>query len=304
MMKIIKENIDINAEHTPSVATIGFFDGVHTGHLCLLNQLRQTASDTGLTPAVITFSNHPQFVLNPKFKLNLLTSTDEKLELLEKAGVETCSLFDFTQDFSYIDAEKFIKDFLYNRLNVRHLIVGYDHRFGHNREEGFDQYVQYGKECGMTISRAVELEGKHVSSTTIRHHLASGRIEEANRLLGRNYSLSGKVVHGNHLGRTIGFPTANLSPLCPEKITPENGIYEAFATVDGQRFHGMAYIGARPTVVQHGEKSIEVNIFDFDRDIYGETLTVEFCRYIRADRKFDSIESLRKQLEKDREKIY
>jgi riboflavin kinase/FMN adenylyltransferase len=299
-MKIIKVNSNENVNRTGTVATVGFFDGVHSGHLFLIEQLKKTAAAAGLQTAIVTFPLHPQWVLNPKIETALLTSPEEKLEYLAAAGIDVCYMLDFTPQFSCIDAETFIQDVLHRQLGVEHLLIGYDHRFGRNRESGFDEYVKYGETCGMKVSRAEELEGEHISSTVIRRLLLAGCIEEANAMLGHPYALCGEVVHGNHLGRTIGFPTANLKLQDIDKIIPDTGIYAATVRLGNETFRGMAYIGTRPTIEKNGEKRVEVNIFDFDREIYGETLRVEFMRYIREDRTFKNLEELREQLIKDR----
>ncbi|MDR0685898.1 MAG: riboflavin biosynthesis protein RibF [Dysgonamonadaceae bacterium] len=302
-MKIINVNEAYRSCFAGSVATIGFFDGVHSGHRFLIQQLKQIAADRGLLASVVTFPFHPQLVLNPQLNLSLLTSWDEKMQLLSDAGTEVCFVTPFTIEFSCMDAESFIKNFLHEKLNVQHLLIGYDHRFGRNREAGFDEYLQYGTECGMAVSRAKELEGEHVSSTIIRRLLQAGCVEEANEMLSYNYVLEGEVIDGNKLGRTIGFPTANLRILDGDKLIPGTGIYFTKVHLGDETFSGMAYIGSRPTVSDRGEQRVEVHILGFDREIYGEVLRVEFVRFIRDDRTFGSLEELKVQLEDDRKRV-
>ncbi|MDR1372638.1 MAG: riboflavin biosynthesis protein RibF [Dysgonamonadaceae bacterium] len=302
-MKIIQVQKNYKSNSKGVVATVGFFDGVHAGHRHLISQLKQIADKEGLPAAVITFPLHPQGILNPTVKPSLLTSPDEKLEYLDEAGANICFIIDFTSEFSCLDAENFIKNILHKQLNVQHLIIGYDHRFGRNREDGFDEYSQYGAECEMKVSRAEELEGEHISSTIIRRMLLAGCVEEANIMLSYSYAISGKVVHGNHLGRTIGFPTANLKIDHAEKLIPGTGIYVANIMLGAEYFRGMAYIGTRPTVSHSGEQHVEVHILNFDREIYGETLRLEFVRFIREDRAFKNLEELREQLIKDRDAV-
>jgi len=302
-MKIIRADKDFRATGQGLAATVGFFDGVHAGHRYLLEQLIETARSEGLTPAVVTFPRHPQLALSATYVPTLLTSADEKLRLIADLGVETCYLIDFTPEFAALDAERFICNVLRERLNIRHLLVGYDHRFGRNREDGIEQYREYGAKCGLTVSRAAELPGEHVSSTIIRRLLMVGCVEEAATMLTRPYTLTGTVVHGNHLGRTIGFPTANLALTDARKLVPGQGIYAARVSLGDEQFRGMAYIGTRPTVDQKGEQRVETHILDFDREIYGETLTVEFLHFVREDRTFSSLDGLKEQLKKDKEEI-
>jgi riboflavin kinase/FMN adenylyltransferase len=302
-MKIVQVNEDYQSSLGGAIATVGFFDGVHAGHRFLIQQLKQIAENKALLASVVTFPMHPQLVLNPRFNLSLLTSPDEKMRLLADAGTEVCFITSFTPEFSCIDAESFIKKFLHEKLNVKHLLIGYDHRFGRNREAGFDEYLKYGSECGIEVTHAEELEGGHISSTIIRRLLQAGCVEEANQMLAHSYTLEGEVIHGNKLGKTIGFPTANLRILDEDKLIPGTGIYSTTVHLGQETFCGMAYVGTRPTVSDKGEQRVEVHILNFEREIYGEILRVEFTRFLREDRAFGNLEELKHQLINDRENV-
>ena len=282
-------------------ATIGFFDGVHSGHRFLIEQLRKLADSTGLPAAVITFRQHPQSILQAGYKPELLTTLDEKTNLLTSLDIDYCYLIDFSKELSQLNARTFISDILRKKLNIKQLLIGYDHRFGKNRAEGFPEYVKYGQEYGLKVVQALELPGVHVSSTLIRNKLVEGNLEEANRLLSYNYSLEGKVIEGNKLGREIGFPTANLEINDKNKVIPKEGIYAAWVHTGTAKYQGMAYIGRRPTVVSNGEQRIEVHILNFSNDIYGETLCVELVKFLREDKTFGNLSELKEQLFIDKE---
>ncbi|MDL2322467.1 riboflavin biosynthesis protein RibF [Bacteroidales bacterium OttesenSCG-928-A17] len=284
-------------------ATIGFFDGVHRGHQFLLAELRKIAEEKQEKSAVITFRNHPRTRLQTDFIPKLLTSTEEKLELIEENGVDYCILLDFTPEIAQMTAEEFIREILSTQLNVKTLLIGYDHRFGKDRSEGFDDYVRFGQSCGMDVVQASAFEECHISSTVIRNKILHQEIREAGFLLGHLYCLTGKVIHGNRLGRKIGFPTANLNIYEPGKIIPPEGIYAVWTLVGGKDIYpGMAYIGKRPTVSNQMEERIEVHLMGFAGNLYGRTIRIEFLEYMRGDQKFDSLEELQKQLYKDQER--
>ena len=284
-------------------ATIGFFDGVHSGHRFLIKQLKNLADSEGLPAVVITFRQHHQSVLHPEYKPELLCTPDEKISLLSSLDIDYCYLIDFSKELSQLSARAFISDVLRKKLGVKQLLTGYDHRFGKNRAEGFSDYVKYGREYGMEVIQAPELPGSevHVSSTLIRNRLAEGRLEEANRLLSYNYSLEGKIIEGSRLGREIGFPTANLEINDKNKVIPREGIYAAWVHLGPEKYRGMAYIDKRPTILPNGKQQIEVHILDFSDDIYGETLRLEFVKYLREDQTFDNLQELKAQLFIDRE---
>lgn len=283
-------------------ATIGFFDGVHRGHRFLIEELKQIGVARGLPTAIITFPNHPRAVVHPDFHPQLLNSFEEKLELLAETGVDYCIVLDFTLELSYLSARSFITDVLWEQMHVRILLIGYDHRFGHNRLEGFEDYVAYGTACGMDVVKASPYDGgkTEVSSSMIRNLIKQGDVSTANRLLTYPYSLCGEVVDGRKLGRTIGFPTANLRLKEPQKLLPGIGIYAVWVKVGKRYYKGMLYIGNRPTVRNGPDLSIEVNILGFEGDLYTKEITVSFIYYVREDIKFDSIRDLSTQLTHDR----
>ncbi|GHT64026.1 riboflavin biosynthesis protein [Bacteroidia bacterium] len=279
-------------------ATIGFFDGVHAGHRFLIEQLRNFADSIGLPAAVITFRQHPQSILQTGYKPELLCTLDEKISLLSSLDIDFCYLIDFSKELSQLSARTFISDILCKKLMVKELLIGYDHRFGKNRAEGFSDYVKYGQAYGLKVVQALELPDftPHVSSTLIRNKLIEGHLEEANQLLSYNYSLEGKVIEGNKLGREIGFPTANIEINDKNKVIPKEGIYAAYVHIGAEKYQGMAYIGKRPTVISNGEKRIEVHILDFSEDIYGKTLRLEFVKFLREDITFNDLSELKEQL--------
>ena len=284
-------------------ATIGFFDGVHSGHRFLIKQLRELADSVGLPVAVITFRQHPQSVLQAGYQPELLCTLDERISLLSSLDIDFCYLIDFSKELSQLSARTFISDILRKKLNIKQLLIGYDHRFGKNRKEGFPDYVKYGEEYGLKVVQALELTGfsTHISSTLIRNKLIDGNLEEANRLLSYNYSLEGKVVEGNKLGREIGFSTANIEINDKNKVIPKEGIYAVWVHIGTAKYQGMAYIGRRPTIVTNGEQRIEVHILDFSDDIYGETARLEFVKFLREDKTFSNLFELKEQLFIDKE---
>lgn len=287
------------------VATLGFFDGVHVGHRHLISQVKAEAGRLGLPSAVITFPVHPRKVLQADYQPKLLCGYEEKLEQLATTEVDYCISLPFTTELSRLTAREFITDVLTERIGVHTFLVGYDHRFGHNREEGVDAYLSYGNSVGMNVIQATELrvEGENVSSSRIRRLLMSGEILQANRLLSYNYTLSGKIVEGYQVGRTIGFPTANVKAWEKYKVVPLFGVYAVRVHFRGETHGGMLYIGTRPTLQNGTEISVEVNIFDFNEDLYNESLTVEFIDFIRGDEKFGSIRQLVEQIHRDKENV-
>lgn len=289
----------------PCVATIGFFDGVHRGHRFLIEQVRQIAAAQEMRSALITFPVHPRKVMNRDFQPELLTTRNEKLALLAATGVDYCMMLNFTPDVSRLTAREFMTDILKERYNVHTLVIGYDHRFGHNRSEGFEDYCRYGEAVGIRVVRAEACmaDGIRVSSSVIRNFLSQGRVEEANRCLGYDYFLDGTVVSGYQVGRKIGFPTANLRVDDPDKLVPVDGVYAVRVTFDGKTHNGMLSIGNRPTIGNGPERSIEVNIFDFHSDIYDKFIRLSFVHYLRPQLKFDTIDELVEQIRQDRSDI-
>ena len=301
-MEIVTNKTD--AKSVPCVGTIGFFDGVHRGHLCLLEQVKQVAASKGLSTAVVTFPIHPRKVLHSSYQPELLCTKDEKLALLDKAGIDRCILLPFTEELSLYSAKAFM-GLLKEDFQIEVLVIGYDHRFGHDRTDQFEDYCRYGKDLGMEVIQAKEFEDENlsVSSSVIRQLLKDGDLEEANHYLGYAYSLRGKVVSGHHIGREIGFPTANLM-IEEGKLLPKDGVYGVFVHLDGEKkYKGMLNIGKRPTMENGNDKSVEVHILDFDRDIYAEELTLELQHYVRPEKKYDEISALIEQMRKDRDFI-
>jgi riboflavin kinase / FMN adenylyltransferase len=301
-MKVVYSS-QIDSVFSPCVATVGIFDGVHAGHLFLIEELKSLANERNLESVIITFAEHPRKVLNRDFKAELISTLPEKLALIERTGIDKCIVFDFTTDIAKLSAYDFIKNILHEKFKVQTLLVGHDHRFGHNREDGFPEYKAYGNSLGMEVIQAIRLKtelDEYICSTEIRQALLSGEIEKANRLLTYCYSLSGKVVEGFKIGRTIGFPTANIEPNNTDKIIPKNGVYAVIIRVDKRHFNGMLNIGNRPTLNNGNNTSIEVNIFDFEEDIYNQTIELVFIQKIRDEKKFNGIDELIAQLHTDK----
>ena len=296
----------LNDDLRPCVATIGFFDGVHRGHQFLIANVREEARKAGLPSLVITFDRHPRQVLSQDYQPRLLTTLDRKLQLLSLTGVDNVAVLHFTKEMAALSARDFMQQILHDKLNVRELIIGYDNRFGHNRAEGFDDYVGYGKEIGIQVRQATPFAvgDIKVSSSLTRSFLEGGEVEMAMRCLGRPYELSGMVVKGFQQGRKLGFPTANLDTGNSGLLIPKGGVYAVKASINNHQrlLPAMMDIGTRPTY--GGTRlSLEVNIFNFHGSLYGKRLTVQFFKRIRDDRKFESIEDLAAQLQKDKESV-
>ena len=288
------------------VATIGFFDGVHRGHRFLIDRVIEEAQRSGMSSAVITFDRYPREVLQTDYQPDLLSTLDEKLLLLSKTHVDNTVVLHFDASLAALTAHDFMRDVLQGQLKVRKLIIGYDNRFGHNRSEGFDDYVRYGKELGIEVIRADAFlpDDVRVSSSVIRTCLREGRVEDANRLLGYDYTIESRIVSGYQNGRKMGFPTANLDVTRCQQLLPASGVYAVLVrlkdSVGWKR--GMMNIGHRPTF-NGTTTSMEVNLFNFSGDLYGQELLVSFISKIRDERKFDSIDALAEQLQHDKVQI-
>lgn len=287
-------------ELKPSVATIGFFDGVHLGHRFLIEQVREAATARGLASSVVTFPVHPRKVMQSGFNPELLTTCDEKVALLADTGIDYCIMLDFTLDLAQLSARQFM-EILKKYYRIQALVIGHDHRFGHNRSEGFEDYVRYGQEQGIEVILAQAYSNKDitVSSSVIRRLLLEGDISEAAACLGYHFFLNGTVVEGYHVGHKIGYPTANLRVSDPEKLIPADGVYAVYVFLGERKYKGMLSIGYRPTLNNGTDRSIEVHIFHFDEDIYNQPMRISFVRRTRSELKFDSIEELIEQLHKD-----
>lgn len=282
--------------------TLGTFDGVHIGHQTIIKQLNETAKKIDGESILLTFSPHPRVTLNKGVdSLKLLNTLEEKTKLLEHYGLQNLIIHPFTIEFSKLSAEAFIQ-LLVKEVKIHSMIIGYDHHFGHGREGDYEHLVQYAKKYNFDCIKIEEVksEGHHISSTEIRNALLGGDLDLAERGLGRNYRLSGKVINGDKLGRTLGFPTANLQ-VEKFKLIPGNGVYFVKVIIKNETFKGLLSIGTRPTILEKGEKRVEVYILDFDKDIYGQEITLEFIQKIRDDIKFNSVEELIEQMNKDKE---
>lgn len=286
-------------ELLPSVATIGFFDGVHRGHQYLLDQVKDLAKSRGMQSMVFTFDKHPRQVLNANFVPQLLTSLDEKVALLHETNVDETVVLPFTQQLSQLSARDFMRDVLRNQYGVRVLVMGYDHRFGHDGG-AFENYVKWGEELGIEVLQAKELSTLPASSSRVRRMIAESDVASAAEMLGRPYTLTGVVEHGRQVGRTIGFPTANLS-CSAEKLLPARGVYAVQAqTCDGVLHNGMLCIGNRPTLDDGERVSVEVHLFDFEGDLYDQTMTLQVLAYLRCEQRYESLDALRTQLLHDK----
>ena len=288
---------------SPCVATVGFFDGLHAGHRFLIEELKTIAKLQHLKSVVITFSVHPRKVLNSEFKPELLTTLTEKLTQLESTGIDTCVVLDFTLTMAKLSAYEFLDTILKNKFNVQTLLVGHDHRFGHDRTDGFPEYKKYGEALGMEVIQAAQYNtelDKHISSSEIRNDLKKGEIEPANRLLTYEYSIHGKVVEGFKNGRLLGFPTANIELFDTDKLIPALGVYAVRVRWGNCRYKGMMNIGHRPTLDNGENISLEVHILNFEADIYNQSVEIDFIKKIRDEQKFNGIDELKTQLEKDK----
>jgi len=288
-----------------AIVTSGTFDGVHIGHQKILARLREAADELDGETVMITYWPHPRMVLTPyDDSLKLLSTFPEKANLLEKYGVDHLVKIPFTKAFSQMTAEQYIRVILHERINTKRIIIGYDHRFGQNREGGLDQLRDYSEKYQYEVEEISrqDIDEIGVSSTKIRKALETGNVQLANQYLGREYSINGLVVKGKQLGRTLGYPTANISIKETYKLIPADGIYAVRVCNKYKKFDGMLNIGHRPTV--GGEhKTIEVHIFDFDEDIYNSEISLEFIDHVRKEVKFESVEALKAQLKKDEKAV-
>ncbi len=285
-----------------TVLTIGTFDGVHLGHQKILAQLVEEAQKIGGESAIITFHPHPRRVINTDSSIQLINTIEERIELIHKAGIEHVVIVPFTETFSMLSAAEYVEEFLVKKFNPHTIIIGYDHHFGHGRSGNYKLLEDYQAKGFFELKEIPEhlINNNTVSATSIRNALLAGNISEANKLLGYHFYFTGKVVQGDKLGRTIGYPTANLELTEKGKIVPGNGVYAVRISHHGKQFGGMMNIGMRPTV-QGTSRRIEVNIFDFDEDIYNQQIRVEVLAFIREEKKFSGLDELKNQLKKDKE---
>ena len=284
-----------------TILTLGTFDGVHIGHKKILNKLTQNTENENYESLVLTFFPHPRMVLQEHSDLKLLNTITEKIDLLEKIGIENLVIHPFDETFSRLTAEEFVSTILVDRFHIHKIIIGHDHRFGRNRTADIDDLIAFGKEYNFEVEQisVQEINAISVSSTKIRKALLEGDMALANEYLGYDYSLTGKIIQGKQLGRTIGFPTANLKIEENYKLIPQNGVYIVQSSINQKTVFGMMNIGFNPTVDGQNQ-SIEIHYFDFDADLYNQDISVSILQRIRSEQKFESVDVLKEQLEKDK----
>ncbi|MEQ8525671.1 bifunctional riboflavin kinase/FAD synthetase [Gracilimonas sp.] len=291
------------ARNPNTVVTVGTFDGVHQGHRALMETVVKKANDRDARSVVVTFDPHPREIINPgKGGIKLLTTLKERAEILEDLGVDILLVIPFDRDFSLLTSEEFVRDIIHQKVGVSEFVIGYDHHFGRDRKGTIDTLKELGQELGFEtyVVSKQEMGEVTISSTVIRNTLAEeGDVKQAAEYLNRHYLLNGIVMHGDERGRTIGYPTANLKPEHENKVIPRNGVYAVKVRVADEWFGGMMNIGVRPTFGED-QRTLEVNIFDFDREIYGDTIQVRFIDRIRDEKKFSGIEELKLQLGSDK----
>lgn len=300
-MKIFHDLTAINDIPNP-VLTIGTFDGVHVGHQKILQQVKMEAEKIGGESVLFTFFPHPRMVLYPESHgLKLLQTQEEKMAKLERVGVENCIVYPFTFDFSRLSAIEFVRDILVNKLQIKKLVIGYDHQFGKNREGNIQFLKEICEVYGFDVIEipAQDIDAVNVSSTKIRNAILGGDIAKANEYLGEKFELTGTIVHGQAIGKTIGFPTANIRVNSDLKLIPGNGVYAVGVNVKDSHYFGMLNIGNRPTVNDSADRTIEVHILDFSGEIYAEEITVKFIDKLRDEKQFMDLQELQNQLKED-----
>ena len=297
----VYHSLDAYEKGYHSVATIGTFDGVHIGHKTILKRLQKAARATEGETVLISFHPHPRLVLFPENNpLRLLQTLDEKIEILDKFGLDKLLLVPFTREFSRLSSKIFIRDVLVRTVGIKKIVIGYDHRFGKNRDGGIEELREMGEQYGYDVEEipAQAIDDANVSSTKIRKALSKGDLATARKYLGYAYGFDGKVIHGEKQGRILGYPTANLQPLDPLKLIHADGVYFVRVNVTDRAYYGMMSIGKKPTMGEF-ERGHEVYLFDFDQDIYDHVIRVEFLEYIRGEKKFKSIDELIAAMKED-----
>ncbi|WP_394673751.1 bifunctional riboflavin kinase/FAD synthetase [uncultured Chryseobacterium sp.] len=296
----VYKNFGDYTSHRPLALSLGMFDGVHIGHKSIIDELTKTGQEKDLETAILTFWPHPRFVFNPDEDLKLLNTLDEKTALMEKYGIQNLFLKEFDAGFRNLTGEEFVRQILVDALHVKYLIIGYDHSFGKNKSGNFELLQKLSGELGFEVEQmeAINIHENNISSTKIRKALLTGNIKEANEMLGYSYSVSGTVVHGKKIGRTIGYPTANIET-DSIKLLPKKGAYIVEVFVQGKQYKGMLSVGTNPTV--NGEKlTVEVYILDFEGDIYGRDITVKFRDFLHDEIKFEGMDKLIERLDEDK----
>ena len=300
-MKVYQSLAEFNTLNC-AVATTGTFDGVHLGHKKILSQLVQTAHKVGGESVLLTFSPHPRLVLQPDVELQLLTSLEEKIGLLEQTGLDHLIIHPFTKEFSRTPSLEFVREILVNQLGVKQLVIGYDHHFGRNREGSFHHLKEFGPIYGFEVEEipALDIDAVNISSTKIRTALTEGNVELATTYLGHPYIIGGEVIKGDQIGRSIGFPTANLDINFQHKLIPADAVYAGYVRLNGEHHKAMANIGRRPTVGSN-RRSVEIHLLDFERDLYGQHLHFAVGHRLRDVTNFNSLDALKTQLALDKE---
>lgn len=302
-MQVIRDisNFEYNRK---SAVTVGTFDGVHSGHKKIIEKLNSIKEANGLRSIIVTFEPHPQIVLRNRSKdIKILSTTEEKLEIFDELGIDIAYIINFTKEFSETKAEEFYRNYLIEKIGLSNLILGYDHMFGKNREGNYEKLIELSGKYDFEVDKVDEYKfgEQHISSTVLRNLLQNeGNAEKVSSILGRSYSIDGKVIEGRKLGRELGYPTANIELLNEFKLIPKSGVYAVEAVLNGKTYGGMMSIGKNPTVTDEDTIKLEVNIFDFNEDIYGKVIRVKFISYIRDEEKFDNLESLVNQMNEDK----
>ena len=296
----IFDNLKSYSSEKESILTIGTFDGVHIGHNKILKRLIQDSKKNNLSSLVMTFFPQPRMILNKSHEIKMIDTIDEKINLLEKTGLDNLIIHPFDNNFSKIRAKEFVEEILVKKLKIKEIIIGYDHKFGKDREASVEDLKKFGKDYMFTVKEipAQEIDSIAISSTKIRNAILNGEIEKCNKFLGRNFILTGKVVYGDGLGKKIDFPTANIEIKETYKIIPKNGVYLVKTKINSNTYFGMMNIGVRPTV-GGTNKSLEIHFFNFKDNIYGKNVSIEIIKKIRDEEKFSSIDQLKIQLKKD-----
>ena len=284
-----------------TILTIGTFDGVHLGHQKVLEKLTNAAKENNLESTVLTFFPHPRTILNPNKPLKLINSVKERTDLLKRSKIDNLIIHPFDKIFSELDPEKYVVEVLVKKLKAKIILIGYDHKFGKNRTADITDLKEYGEKYGFKVIeiKAEEISNIAISSTKIRKAISEGNISTTKKYLGYDFSLSGEIVHGKSIGRTLGFPTANVEVKEEYKLIPKNGVYLIQSTIDHNEYFGMMNIGIKPTI-NKSSKTIEVNFFEFEGDLYNKKITVSIKQFIRDEIKFDSLELLKSQIQKDK----
>lgn len=285
-----------------TIVTLGTFDGVHIGHNAILDKICKVANSDGLESVILTFFPHPRLIVSNNYDIKLLNTIEEKSALLERKGIQNFIIHPFDKTFAELSPREFVTQILVEKLNIQKIIIGHDHKFGKDRAADFNDLIKFGREFGFEVEEisAQQINAVSVSSTKIRNSLLEGNIALANEYLGYPYILTGSVVKGNQLGRTINFPTANIEIPEDYKLIPKNGVYVVTATVNNQNVFGMMNIGVKPTLGEN-KLSIEVHLLDFDQDIYNQKIQVNILERLRNEEKFESFEALKSQLELDKQ---